>query len=430
MALHLCKIVLQYFFALAKTHHHMKNLLHIFLFLTLSINISLKAENVNFLFYSEEVEVTYDPQMVTDLNVTLDSEAAFLKFYNHLENTNYLMVLGHLFHYKTEMRLNDWLFFILIYETADKMYTGQQENYKVLFSWFIMQKAGYTVQLVSSNASSLSLCVFTTDILYDVPYATDEKKTVTIIDEYNHQTLRMGYYANITAIFKNTQSSSSLSYNKIIPSPSKLVGRPFYFTMKETPIFSKPVVEKREYRFIHDNAEYHFSANINKSLIYTFHSYPQFSVKGHLPTPLSPEARNSLLPQLKEAIKDMPQYEAIRFLLSFTRQSFQYETDWVAYKKSNLTFFAEETLFYKNSDCEDRSILFYALTKELLGLDVQIITYPDHVTTAVLLDNPVGHTLEYNNKIYTICDPTGPGNHLLPGDIPENYQNATPSLAD
>ncbi len=400
------------------------------LLLLLIFCTNLRAEKINFLFYSEEIEINYDPQMVADMEISMDNEAAFHKFYNHLENTNYLTVFSNLFHYKADMHLNDWLFFVLVYETADKMYMGKPENYRVLFSWFIMQKAGYSMQLVSNSASSLSLCVFTPDVLYDIPSAADEKQMVNIIDENNRQTLKMGYYVDVTAVFKNTQSSSSNQVQTIITSPSRRVGRPFSFVMKEPPVFTNPVIEKKEYTFIHDNAEYKFSADVNKSIIYAFHSYPQFSVRGHLPTPLSPEVQNSLLSQLRTAISGLNQYEAIRLLLSFTRQSFQYETDDIAYKRANLTFFAEETLFYKNSDCEDRSVLFHALVKELLNIDVQLIAYSDHITTAVLLDEPVGKIFEYEGKKYTICDPTGPGNHLHPGEVADAYANKIPVLAD
>ena len=70
-------------------------------------------------------------------------------------------------------------------------------------------------------------------------------------------------------------------------------------------------------------------------------------------------------------------------------------------------FFAEETLFYPYCDCEDRSILFSRLVRDLLGLDVMLVFYPGHLATAVAFNTSVkGDYIDMNGKHYTICDPT------------------------
>lgn len=56
-------------------------------------------------------------------------------------------------------------------------------------------------------------------------------------------------------------------------------------------------------------------------------------------------------------------------------------------------FFAEETLFYPLSDCEDRAIFFAILIRNLLGLDVIGLDYPGHIATAVHFSNDVSWIL-------------------------------------
>lgn len=70
-------------------------------------------------------------------------------------------------------------------------------------------------------------------------------------------------------------------------------------------------------------------------------------------------------------------------------------------------FFAEESLYYPYCNCEDRSILFSRLVRDLLGLDVILVFYPGHLATAVAFtDNVDGDYIELNGKHYIICDPT------------------------
>ncbi|MBQ7495556.1 MAG: hypothetical protein IJT75_07425, partial [Bacteroidaceae bacterium] len=70
-------------------------------------------------------------------------------------------------------------------------------------------------------------------------------------------------------------------------------------------------------------------------------------------------------------------------------------------------FFAEETLYYPFADCEDRSILFSRLVRDLLGLKVVLVYYPGHLATAVHFTTDVkGDYLTHNGERYTICDPT------------------------
>ena len=45
--------------------------------------------------------------------------------------------------------------------------------------------------------------------------------------------------------------------------------------------------------------------------------------------------------------------------------------------------FPEETINYPYSDCEDRSILFSYLVKNLLHLDIVGVKYNDHLATAI-----------------------------------------------
>ena len=64
-------------------------------------------------------------------------------------------------------------------------------------------------------------------------------------------------------------------------------------------------------------------------------------------------------------------------------------------------------LYYPASDCEDRSILFSYLVKQLLGLKVIGLDYPGHIATAVQLNTSIqGDQISYQGGHYTIAEPT------------------------
>ena len=63
--------------------------------------------------------------------------------------------------------------------------------------------------------------------------------------------------------------------------------------------------------------------------------------------------------------------------------------------------------YYPYCDCEDRSILFSRLVRDLMGLDVVLIYYPGHLATAVKFSSEVkGDYITYQGDRYTVCDPT------------------------
>ena len=69
--------------------------------------------------------------------------------------------------------------------------------------------------------------------------------------------------------------------------------------------------------------------------------------------------------------------------------------------------FPDEVLYYNDSNCKDRAILFAYLVRSLLRLDVVGLGYPGHVATAVRFSMGIpGDHVEYQGRQFTICDPT------------------------
>ena len=102
----------------------------------------------------------------------------------------------------------------------------------------------------------------------------------------------------------------------------------------------------------------------------------------------------------------MSELEAVNFLLRFTQKSFDYKTDGDQFSQEKVMF-PDETVFFPYSDCEDRSIMFSSLVKNLLGLKVVGLKFPNHLATAVAMSSSVsGDNFKYKGDIYTVTDPT------------------------
>ena len=152
----------------------------------------------------------------------------------------------------------------------------------------------------------------------------------------------------------------------------------------------------------------------NKNLMAFYNDYPSSMLDFNFMTrwamyantPLEKTAKEALYPALREKLKGKNELEAVERLLNWVQTAFVYEYDDKVWG-CDRAFFAEESLYYPYCDCEDRSILFSRLVRDLLGLKVVLVFYPGHLATAVHFSNDVkGDYIMLDGARYTVCDPT------------------------
>ena len=104
--------------------------------------------------------------------------------------------------------------------------------------------------------------------------------------------------------------------------------------------------------------------------------------------------------------------------MNWVQTAFVYEYDDKVWGHDRA-FFPEESLFYPYCDCEDRSILFTRLVRDLLGLKCILIYYPGHLASAVKFTESVqGDYIQLNGNRFVVCDATyigAPIGHTMPG---------------
>ena len=119
-----------------------------------------------------------------------------------------------------------------------------------------------------------------------------------------------------------------------------------------------------------------------------------------------------------EGVRGVPEAQAVNKLLNWVQTAFEYEYDDKVWGQDRA-FFPTESLYYPYCDCEDRSILFSRIVRDLLNIDVVLLYYPGHLATAVKLNQVVnGDYLIVDGQKYIVCDPTyigAPMGRTMPG---------------
>ena len=325
-------------------------------------------------YYGSELQFLHFPEYKF-LLANLD-EKSIASVWEQLSDSPYAELINTLLFYKNDMNLNDWGIFQLLDRIAEAFYPDKK-NEQTIFSVFIMNQLGFRMKIGKCANKLVHLVPFQTTV-YGKPFITFESER---------------YY-----VLENTKTDEGIySYTIDYPSSTKHINlhipRPFRLSLALHTKHCK----------VEDQA---YNININKNLIDLFQSYPQTVISIYANTPISNITRKSLEKELLPKLSDKTELEAVNYLLRFVQTSFEYKNDLQQFGYEKF-FFAEELFYYPFSDCEDRSVLFSQLVRRFLGLQVVLLDYPDHVTTAVKFNTPIsGDFVNVKGEKYIVCDPT------------------------
>lgn len=350
-------------------------------------------------FYSENISLQYNTSMVFPAAISTE-ESELVKYFQRLEKTEYTPLLNDLKRYKKELALNDWLYYRLMEKAVENIFHGKSQVQQTLICWFLLSKSGYETRMTYLK-DEVFLYVYCTDALFEVPMIEDEGKT----------------FINLSTIRQQDRNRQVLYVLNFVPVSAN---KAFSFDLSQLPKLQPQYVSK-ELAFGYENQVYKLNVQLDLTIPQIMSDYPFFDEMRYLETPLSETVAESLLPQLRHFLQGKSQREGLEMLVSFTR-SFPYKEDKEYFGRSK-PMIADEVFHYRYSDCEDRSALFYQLVRDLLDLPMAIIAFPDHLTVGVELPEAVGSAILYNNRKYTICDPTGPAGSSAIGFLPKNYEN-------
>ncbi|MEY4628957.1 MAG: hypothetical protein RLZZ595_1283 [Bacteroidota bacterium] len=290
---------------------------------------------------------------------------------------------------KTELELSDWLTYQLIRRIAEQI-TSKYVDYTeyTVLKWALLASSGYEPAIFTSNDKIL-LYVMSPDTIYNLPNKVIEGKQYVCLNYHDY-----GYQVNFMKE-KFNERFSNLKKN----------GASFHYTIQKLPSFQRESYIEKEITFSYKQKKQNYRVLVNSEMQDYFTNYPVTEYRYQFNIPFSNTTYNSLIPNLKSNLEKLSVEDGVEYLMLFVRDGFQFETDTKLFGREKRLS-AEETLAYNSSDCEDRSALFFLLVKELYNLPMAILSYTEHVNVGVMLPKNKGYTIQFNNKTFTVCEPT------------------------
>ena len=307
------------------------------------------------------------------------NENAIADAYEALCNSDYKPLLADCVQIRKDLRLNDWGVFTLVRQVADT-YCGTA-NESIVMQQFLLNEMGYKARMArKATEDKMMLFVATDCSIYAHPYIT----------------LNGQNYYNLSG---NNEQCQFYMCQKDSPKAKNSVG----MQLKEAPLFPGTVVSSTHQA---KGSAARVTVDVPKALMDFYKDYPQCDYSVYFNAPVNAAMENRILSSLAPLVQGRNEADAANILINFVQTAFQYQTDGqqFGYEKP---FFVEELFYYPYSDCEDRAMLFSYLVRKLLGLDVVLLDYPEHIATAVRFNGNVsGDYLMVNGWKYTVCDPT------------------------
>jgi len=339
------------------------------------------AKELNFQFFGAPIYLNYDNDILVDIDGKINKEKIG-SFWTTLSKSDFEPVQEQIEALKTKMDLNDWGICFLLFQIGKNVYNENKQS--ILFTWFMLSKLGYKVKVGYFN-NDIFLLIPSKQVLFEITYFEIDKQR---------------YYA-INFDKKQRELESLYTYDGNYPGAETV----FDFNINNPPGVGN-IETNKELQFKFNNQNFTFLTKYNKNAIDYFSHYPHTTLDVYFNSSPSDDIAYSLLSNLKSMVEGKSETEAVNILLRFVQTAFQYQTDAEQFGIEKYLF-SEETVFYPYSDCEDRSILFSFLVRQLIGLEVIGLDYPGHVATAVKFNADVnGDSIIYQNQKYLICDPT------------------------
>lgn len=305
------------------------------------------------------------------------NEKAVTAAFESLYSSDYKPLLEDLHTLRANDLHNDWALYLLVKQIAE-MFGGRDES--VVMRQFLLNSLGLRARVARvADTGRLSLMVAPSVQLYGCLYVTEGGTRFYDVEASKPYAF---YMCPKEAPDARHKIDMSMAQMPRMGAARKSATRtaPRYGTTVQTTV----PTQKMEF----------------------YNRIPQCDYSVYANAQVDSEFAERLLSSLRPAIEGKNEKEAANILLDFCQNGFEYATDpeQFGYEKP---FFAEELFNYPKCDCEDRSILYRYLVKSLLGLDVVLLDYPNHIATAVkFAGDYAGDHVMVNGRKYLVCDPT------------------------
>jgi hypothetical protein len=354
-------------------------------------------------YYGHTLTISYEPAFAIPLTGKPGPDS-ISNYWTALGTVDFAVVLRQLYGYRDTLHLNDWGYADLVRGFSRTIHPAS-ENDERLLSWFLLTKSGFQTR-VAYDEQRIHLFLTSDQKIYETKYLTMQGHS---------------YYAML-AKDRGANLGKVFTYDREYPGTV----RPLDIRLTSFAL-TTPVIEYRELQFEYGTKRYKLRVPYDRRIVEFLDTYPQTDLDWYFSAAVGAATRAVLIEELRTVIKDLNERDSLNLLLRFVQTAFLYKTDGDQFGHENYLF-VEETLHYPYSDCEDRSVLYAWLVRQVMGVEVVGLSYPGHVATAVRLTSAPASaaTLEYEGKSYVIADPTYIGADV--GMVMPKFANTKPQV--
>ena len=310
--------------------------------------------------------------------------------------------------HRTNMKLCDWAYIRMIQSVAKKRYGNTNEA--TIFTAYIMAESGYKVRLAYQED-----VVF---IMFASHHELYKLLRIMIEDEFYYI---LDYRVAGEFFISNVGYEGEQRFSLLIADEQK-VDYELSDTIAATSFKGSTLTRQVNMNLIH------FYEDYPSGKLYNGDENSKWLIGAK--TPLDSIAKSTFYPQVRELVNGLTTWQAVGKILEWMQSGLKYGYDDEIWGRDRM-FFPSETLYYPYADCEDKAILFSAVVRDVLNLDVLLLYWDEpvgHLATAINFPIVEGNAeyVMYNDKKYVICDPTC---HYAPvGRRGPSYRGYTPKI--
>lgn len=337
----------------------------------------------HFSFYGTKEKVRFDKN--NTLRLPGIDENSIADAWLFLSGKSYTNLIYDCLQIRKQRNLCDWAYLKMLEQMSANI-CGKGTNESVLLMAYVYCQSGYKMRLATDGAK-LYMMFASNHVIYNWNYyILDGEKYYA----YNNAT------GNVRICNQQYPKEQSMSLT---------IQKEQYFDFAA----SKGTIHQSN-----GNPEINLSVIANKNMLDFYSSYPtsmygdnfvtRWALYANVPMPVN--ISDKLYPIMRKVTDGKKHLDAVNTILNWVQTGFEYEYDDKIWGHDRA-FFPEESLYYPYCDCEDRSILFSRIVRDILNLKVILVYYPGHLATAVRFNEDVnGDYIMIDNDKYIICDPT------------------------
>ena len=338
------------------------------------------SKTIRFIFYDAEQEVTV-PQEYGSFHPRGITEKEVAAFWEELSRYNYQLILADCARYRETCGYNDWAVMEWVQALSAALFPKNTFSEQTVFAVFLLNQMGMKTKIARADERLISL--------FSCRQPVYARKFLQI-DSYPFYVAESSFSASAVFTYKADFAKADRPLDLRVRKSLRLGSADSYKTYKK----DSPVLRTS------------LDLPVNEALVRFYSAYPQTAVSVYATACPEEKFSDALLSALKKQIKGLSALDTVNKILTFAQTDFRYRTDidQFGYEKP---FFCEENFVYDANDCEDRAALFAFLVRSLVGCDVVLLEYPDHISTAVHLGGEVkGDRVRVKGRDFFVCDPS------------------------